>query len=299
MNKAMLGAITIITAAVLWALDGTLLTPRLFNLDVAFVVFMLHLIPFVLMNTFLFREYKYLLKFSKSDYFYLFLIALFGGAIGTLAIVKALFLVNFKQLSVVLLLQKLQPLFALILAYFLLGERLRKRFLLWAGLAIVAGYFLTFGFNLPDMTGGSNAVYAALYALVAAFSFGSATVFGKKIVMKYDFKTAAFYRFFFTTILMLVFVLITSKFDFYGITSENWFIFASIALLVGIASIFLYYYGLTRVRASTSTILELAFPIAVVLFDFIFNKNVLSPVQFIAAAVMIFSIVKISKQRIR
>ena len=71
-----------------------------------------------------------------------FLLSLFGGAVGTLAIVKALFLVNFKALTIVVLLQKLQPVFAITLAALLLGEKLKRNFLLWSALAITAGYFL-------------------------------------------------------------------------------------------------------------------------------------------------------------
>lgn len=46
------GAIAISFAAVLWGLDGIVLTPRLYNLDVGFVVMVLHLIPFLLMTLF-------------------------------------------------------------------------------------------------------------------------------------------------------------------------------------------------------------------------------------------------------
>lgn len=54
---------------------------------------------------------------------FFFLVALFGGSLGTLSIVKALFLVNFHHLTVVTLLQKLQPVFAIILARIILKER--------------------------------------------------------------------------------------------------------------------------------------------------------------------------------
>ena len=149
MNAKIIGAILIVVAAILWGLDGVVLTPRLFNLDVAFVVFMLHAVPFVLMNVFMFKQYKYLSKFSRKDFLILGLIALFGGAVGTLSIVKALFLVNFQHLSVIVLLQKLQPIFAIILAVILLREKIKGSFVLWAGIAIFASYFLTFGLKPP------------------------------------------------------------------------------------------------------------------------------------------------------
>lgn len=290
-----IGITSVIFAAILWGLDGVALTPRLFNLNVGFVVLMLHLIPFAIMNLFLFKNYKYLFKFSKEDYIYLFLVALFGGAIGTLAIVKALFLVNFQNLSVVILLQKLQPVFAIILAAILLKEKIKKEFILWAGVAIIASYFLAFGFKLPVLSG--NYFYASMYALLAAFSYGSATVFGKKVLNKYSFHTSTFYRFFFTSIIMLIYILLTKSMQFSQITQMNWIIFLIITFTTGSAAIFLYYYGLKKIKASISTICELFFPISAIVFDYFINGNVLTFVQWIAAIVMIGAILRISLKK--
>jgi len=298
-NPRIIGAILISFAAILWGLDGVVLTPRLYNLNVGFVVFLLHAIPFVMMNAFLFREYKYLMKFSGRDFFVLVLIAFFGGAVGTLAIVKALFLVNFEHLSVIVILQKLQPVFAIILAAVLLRERMKKNFFFWAGLAVVASYFLTFGLHLPDFQSGSVG-YAALYAFLAAFSFGSATVFGKMILKKYKFTTATFYRFGFTAVLMLLYVLIWDKVgQFFEVTLANLIVFLIIAVTTGSGAIFIYYYGLKRVKASVSTILELFFPVSAIVFDYLVNGHVLSVVQWIAAIFLVGAVIKISWEHAR
>ncbi|MEA3478695.1 MAG: DMT family transporter [Bacteroidota bacterium] len=291
------GAIAISIAAILWGFDGIVLTPRLYNLDVGFVVFILHLIPFILMNVFLFREYKYLKTFNVDDYITLLLIALFGGAIGTMAVVKALFLVNFKSLTIVILLQKLQPVFAIALATIMLREKLQKYYLVWASLALLASYFLTFGFALPDFDSGSNTIYAALFSLLAAFSFGSSTVFSKKILLKYEFKTATFFRYGFTVGIMFFYLIIAGKlFQFNEITQMNLLIFLVIAFTTGSGAIFLYYFGLTKVRAIIATICELLFPISAIIFDYIFNDQLLSPVQWMSAAVMIFAIINLNRR---
>ena len=295
-KKKVAGAIAISIAAILWGFDGIVLTPRLYNLDVGFVVFVLHLIPFLLMNLFLYREYRHLQSFNRDDYFTLFLIALFGGAIGTMAVVKALFLVNFKSLTIVILLQKLQPIFAIALATILLREKLQKFYIGWASLALLGSYFLTFGFNLPDLNTGSNTIYAALFSLLAAFSFGSSTVFSKKILLKYEFKTATFFRYGFTTLIMLIYVTIAGKWmQLTQVTTTNWIIFVIIALTTGSGAIFLYYYGLTRIRAIIAAICELLFPISAIIFDYIFNGQLLSPVQWISATVMIFAIINLNR----
>ena len=294
------GAIAVSISAILWGFDGIVLTPRLYNLDVGYVVFMLHFIPFLLMNIFLYREWNQLKRFSKQDFFYMGLIALFGGALGTLAIVKALFLVNFQHLTIVVLLQKLQPVFAIALAAIILKEKLGKNYILLASNNSNGGYFLTFGFHLPNLGSGDNTVYAALFALLASFSFGSSTVFSKKILGRISFKTATFYRYGFTSAIMLVYVLITGAILQYQVTTRlNWIIFFIIAFTSGSGAIFLYYFGLTRIKAIVATICELLFPISAIIFDYIFNDARLSLIQWISAAVMVFAIVNLNLDRAR
>jgi drug/metabolite transporter (DMT)-like permease len=297
-NKTILkGTIAISISAILWGFDGVVLTPRLYNLDVGYVVFMLHLIPFVLMNIFLYKQYSQLKLFVRQDYITMFLISLFGGVLGTIAIVKALFLVNFQHLSVVVLLQKLQPIFAILLAAILLKERIKKNFAIWASIAVVASYFLTFGFNLPDFKAGTetNIIYAALYALLAAFSFGSSTVFSKRFLLYHNFITATFFRYGFTTVLMLIYILIFGSYvDFQATTPENWLFFIIIGVTTGSGAIFVYYYGLKRVKAIIATISELLFPISAIFFDYLVNGSVLSPVQLVSAAIMVFAIIKLN-----
>ena len=103
----MKGAMAVAFSAMLWGVDGILLTPQLYNLSTVFVVFLLHLFPVVLMNFFFFREYRRLKTMTRSDFIFFMLVALFGGALGTLSIVKSLFLLDFNNLSVIVLLQKL------------------------------------------------------------------------------------------------------------------------------------------------------------------------------------------------
>jgi len=300
MKDRYVGATAIIIAAILWGLDGVVLTPRLYNLDVGFVVLMLHLVPFVIMNLFLFKQYRYLKEFKSQDFLLFLGIAFFGGALGTLAIVKALFLVNFEHLSIVVLLQKLQPIFAIVLAAIFLKERIEKRFYFWAVIAVLSSYFLTFGWRLPHIEADSNLIQAAIWAVVAAFSFGSATVLGKRAVSQFPYYTTNFFRFGFTSIIMLIFVAFTGKLgEIVNVTSVNWMIFVIIALTTGSGAIFLFYFGLNKVKAMVSTICELFFPISALVFDYFINGKTLSPIQFVSAGIMILAILEVSYKRKR
>lgn len=297
MKKELKGALLVCLAATMWGFDGIVLTPRLFHLNVPFVVFILHFLPFVGMSILFGKEEIQNLKnISKSDLFFFFCIALFGGSLGTISIVKALFLVNFKHLTVVTLLQKLQPIFAIILARIILGEKLKKDYLLWGAIALIGGYFLTFEFNIPEFSVGNNLPIAAFYSLLAAFSFGSATVFGKKILKNSSFKTAIYLRYSMTSIIMFFIAFFSGSFSsFKTVTPNEWLIFFIIAATTGSGAIMLYYLGLRHITAKVSTMCELSFPLSSVIFDFIFNGHLLSPIQILSAILMIVSIIKITK----
>lgn len=289
------GAIVIGISATFWGFDGIVLTPRLYNLPVPFVVFILHLVPFLIMNLFLYNRYKNIKLLNKTEMFSLLMVAVFGGSVGTLAIVKALFLVNFQSLSIVVLLQKLQPVFAISLAAVFLKEKLRTNFIIWAAIALVAGYFLTFSTNLPRFQEDKNTIYASLLAVLAAFSFGSSTVFSKKVLGKLDFITATFFRYGLTATLMFLVVLSMGLLGtFAQMTTYNWMIVGIIASTTGSGAIFLYYFGLKNVKAIVATIMELFFPMSAIIFDYVFNDHLLSPVQWISAAIMIFAIINLN-----
>lgn len=290
-----MGGLAISFAAILWGLDGVVLTPGLRPLDTGFVVMMLHFIPFVIMNIFLYKEYGVAKTFTSDQWVNLFLIALFGGAAGTLFIVKALFLLEFKPLTVVVLLQKLQPVFAISLAAILLREKINRSFIIWASLAIIAGYTLTFGLALPDFHTNGNTLKASGYAILAAAAFGSSTVFSKRAVGAMSFRTATFFRYGLTSGIMLVYVAVNNSFaNLTQVTTLQWGIFLIIAFTTGSGAIFLYYMGLIRVKAMLATMCELFFPISAVIFDYLINGAVLTTVQWISAIIMVGAIIKLT-----
>ncbi len=292
-----LGVIAISIAAIAWGLDGIALTPNLYNLDVPFVVFVLHLIPTLIMTPIFIGYWKNFFNYKFSDVASLWTLSFFGGALGTISIVKALFLVRFDHLSVIVILQKLQPLFAIILAMLFLKEKPSKRFWIWALIAMLGGYFLTFEFHLPNFSKQGNLIQASLYSLLAAFSFGAGTVFSKRSLSSLNFKEVTYFRYFFTALFVGSFVAFTGRMGYFQVATKiNWFYFFLISLTAGVGSILLYNYGLKRVKAIVSTIAELLFPISSIVFDYLINGNTLSTVQLVSAGVMVIAIINISNR---
>jgi len=220
----------VIIAASLWAVDGIVLRPALYGLPVPLVVFIESSIVAILLTPILFKNFSTLKKLNGKDWLAFFGVSLLGGAVGTMAITKALFYVNFVNLSVVILLQKLQPVFAIWLATVLLKEKLPKEFFLWASLAITGAYFMTFGLSTPDFSTGDKTAVAALFALLAALSFSSSTVLSKRALKNVDYISGTYLRFLFSSIIMLIIAATTGDIFSVGeITTKQIIIFLIIA----------------------------------------------------------------------
>ncbi len=124
MLKNYAGPIFILIAATLWAFDG-LIRQHLYTLPPITIIFFEHLIGLIMLSPFVF---KYVLKnrLTKREWWLVILIAILSGLLGTLWFTTALGKVHFISISVVFLLQKLQPIFAIASARIFLKEKVSK-----------------------------------------------------------------------------------------------------------------------------------------------------------------------------
>ena len=98
-----------------------------------------------------------------------------------------------------------------------------------------------------------------------------------------------------TSVFALIYLFIAGVgMPFSTVTGTNWLIILIIAITTGSGAIFLYYYGLTRVKASISTICELCLPLSAILFDWLVNKSVLGGWQWVGALILLGAILKVS-----
>lgn len=308
---SIIGALAIMFAAFLWAFDGVVLTPWVTSLgmtDVPTFVFMLHATASVFLSYFLVKKWGELKNLHRQDWLAFILVGLFGGAIGTMAIVAAIIKVYSSGLniSVILLLQKTQPVFAILLALFWLKERPAKMFYVWAVVALAGSYLLTFGLGKPSFAGQSMFI-PALLALVAAFSFGSSTVFSKKAVTKISHGLGTALRFYLTTGIMIAVIAVITLLNGFGVktgyagpagfqvlTPEMILAFVVIALTTGGTAIFIYYYGLKRVTASQSTMYELMFPASAIILEYLIHHKTLTLGQGIGTLIIFTAVVAIA-----
>lgn len=285
----------VIIGASMWGVDGIVLRPALYGLPVPLVVLIESTIVALILSPYFLRKVHTLKNLDYKDWVAFFFVALLGGAIGTMAITKALFFVNFVNLSVVILLQKLQPVFAVTLAALFLKERLSKKFFVWSGIAIAGAYVMTFSTNLPNFSTGDKTTLAALFSLLAAFSFGSSTVLSKRALKNVSFETGTYLRFLFSALIMFVIAFSMGDIEkISDVSTTQVIVFIIIAFTTGGAAIFLYYYGLKRISASVAAICELAFPLTAVVLEYLIRGNILDPVQWVGALILLFSIFKVS-----
>lgn len=293
-----IGAAAVMLAVFLWSLDGVLIRPKFYTLPASLVVFLEHAFGFIVLAPFIFLGWRRIKNLTKKDWGAIMWVCIFGGLLGTIMITKAFFaaFAGETTFATVVILQKLQPIFALFLAAVLLKEKLPAKFYGWAALAIGAAYVLAFGSHGVSFDIILNNK-AALFALLAAFAFGSSTVFGKRIVNHLDFKSTAALRFGITAFLALILILITD--DIWAINSIStlqWKLFGVVVVTSGAVALLIYYYGLKRISASTATICELFWPFSALVLDYFIHGNVLTSTQIIASIILLISFYFVTKE---
>tara|TARA_B100000745_G_scaffold145203_1_gene95033 strand:+ start:186 stop:1094 length:909 start_codon:yes stop_codon:yes gene_type:complete len=293
--KKYLPALAVIFAAFLWSFDG-FIRQNLFALPSFLIVSLEHVIGAILFLPLLIRGWKEVSSLGQRGWISVLWISIFGGVLGTFFYTKALSYVNYIDLSVVVLLQKLQPIFAIALAGLILKEKITKRFIILAFAAIVGGYLVTFGSSsINDWD--DKTIIAALLALLAAFSWGSSTVLGKHALNRLSFTTVTSLRLAITASVTAFVLLSTGQYDaINNMTLSHWGFIVLIVLSTGSLALFFYYYGLNKLPASHATLYELFWPLSAVGLDWFIRGNILSLPQWVGAILLLGAIIILTRE---
>ena len=293
--KKYLPALAVIFAAFLWSFDG-FIRQNLFALPSFLIVSLEHVIGAILFLPLLIRGWKEVSSLGQRGWISVLWISIFGGVLGTFFYTKALSYVNYIDLSVVVLLQKLQPIFAIALAGVILKEKITNQFIILAFAAIVGGYLVTFGSSsIKDWD--DKTIIAALLALLAAFSWGSSTVLGKHALNRLSFTTVTSLRLAITASVTAFVLLSTGQYDaVQSMTISHWGFIVLIVLSTGSLALFFYYYGLNKLPASHATLYELFWPLSAVGLDWFIRGNILSLTQWVGAILLLGSIILLTRE---
>ena len=294
--KKYLPPIAVIAAAFLWSLDG-LLRQQLFSVSSFLIITLEHTLGTILFLPFLIKGWNNIKKLDQRGWGSIMWISICGGILGTFFYTKALSYINYIDLSVVVLLQKFQPIFAIILAAVILKEKLSNRFLLLAVTALIGGYLVTFG-NKPMADWDDKTMIASLLALLAAFSWGSSTVLGKHALNKLPFQLVTSLRLTITALLAgIVLIGMGNSSEIVSLNSSQWIALSTIVISTGAVALFIYYYGLNHLPASHTTIYELFWPFSAICFDWFIRGRTMSPTQASGAIILLIAIVLLTQER--
>lgn len=291
------GPLFVIIAALLWSMDG-FLRMSLYSLPPAVIVFYEHFLGAIFLLVISFKWVSDLKKMSKKEWLAIGVVALFSGALGTILYTAALQQINYNvSYSVVVLLQQqLQPIWAIGTAAILLREKMSKKFLWWALLALIAAYCISFKDLTVNLSTGSGTALAAGLAVAAGFMWGSSTAISKYVLNKVSFLTGVALRYMLAPIFALLFIFSSGQTQaIFTLSMAQLMTLLLITVSTGLVALSFYYYGLKRTPARITTLCELVWPASAIFIDYVAFHKSLSITQIFGVVLLLIAIYHVTK----
>jgi len=289
----MLGLGFIFLACTTWALDTLIRYPMLGKISAQSIVLFEHFFLTLLFVPLLWKMRHRIGELKLGVLFNFLIIGAMGSALATLAFTEAFSLIS---PSMVILLQKLQPVVAIILARIVLKERLSRAFLIWAILCFVGGVLVGHKDIMPGLKDfdfrvnlfWSREMIGYLLTMVAVISWGASTVFGKKLSLSgFNEREIMAGRFLTGLIALAPLYHLSSRDTSALLHIDVWSKLIVMALLSGLVGMAFYYQGLKRLTARQCTLAELFFPLCAVLVNWFFLEITLDPIQLVGGGLLL------------
>lgn len=296
MSSRLLSPFLIALAAMLWGSD-LLLRPAALSSgwSPARVVLGEHLLLCVLFAPVLWRERRHLAALTLRPWGALLFVAWGGSALATWLYTEA-FTLDFSRALTVVLLQKTQPLIAIALAGWLLGER--RTWLFWGwGAAALAGAYLLIGFQRPPSLSDIH-TKQALLALGAAGLWGAATVAGRSLTTALPPRLLAGARFALAVPALALLTLVPVGGQGEPTHSAHYagLFLLLIVLLPDLAGMGLYYLGLRGTPASVATLVELCYPLTSLLIGLLVLHTPVRAGQWLGLALLLLAVLGLGRK---
>src|SRR5579872_774165 len=273
----------------LWGTDTLFRRPLTSALPTLWIVLYEHLILVAFLLPFCWRERRQWRSLRAVQWVALLGVSWGGSALGTLCFTEA---IRIGNPTTAILLQKMQPLFAALLARVVLGESLGRRFWMWLALAFSAGWLVSFGAGLPSGTTAS--LMTAMLALTAAALWGTSTVLGRYLLRSVSFGVLTGLRIVLAAPLLLLFTAGNSA-AVPGIRQVSALLL--LALIPGLLALLVYNRGLQGARASRAAIAELSFPATATLLNYAFLGAHIAAAQVAGFLLLCAVILKLERER--
>ncbi len=290
----MVGMLCIIAASFLWALDTLIRYPLVDGgINPVVIVFLEHLILTFVFLPKLVNNLPMIGNLKFSHGFSFLVVGAGGSAIATIAFTSAFMYLN---PSLVILLQKFQPVVAILLANWILKEPLPRPYIFWACICLI-GALLISGPDIekviqlirldPSRLGSDGAIRGYALVAISVLGWGASTVFGKKLTMDgFEPTNIAGGRFLVGLMAISFFVPWGNEFIFKDQT--DYIRLIVMVIFSGAMAMWFYYQGMKRLQAKVVTILEMFFPLMAIIVNYIFLGKQLSDVQLLGGALLMF-----------
>lgn len=267
--------------AALWGTDAIFRRGLALDLAAPVLVFLEHAVLVLMTIPILWLKRAQLRDLGRGDWIAALVIGAGSSAVATILFTSAF---RYGDPTTPLLLQKLQPLVAVLGARLLLGERLLPRFA-WFLLAGLAGAYLV---AFPDPGGVSvSALTPALLAVGAAALWGLGTVLGRRLAPKIPFSLLTALRFAIGLPAAGLIVAVMGETAAVGaVSGTDIRDVVALAFVPGLIALLLYYNGLRSTPAAAATIAELAFPLTATGLNYVTFGTVLSSTQWIGVTLL-------------
>jgi drug/metabolite transporter (DMT)-like permease len=273
------GVVLVSVAAAMWGLDGLIRKPLSSSTSAFTIVFGEHVVLVALTLPLLIPALRALYRAGPAYIAAGVAVGAGASAIATILFTKALFHGDFIT---VVVLQKAQPLIAVLGAWLVLKEQPRPGFA-WFLLPALAGVWLI---ALPHpLEPHLRGLTPIAETLGAAALWAMGTVFGRLLTRRLTFDHVTTVRFAFGLIASACALPIVGASAFSNVHDSLWI--ALLALVTGLLALSLYYYGLQRTPALLATLGELAFPVTATLVGIYVFDSTLRWTQWIGVAVTV------------
>jgi drug/metabolite transporter (DMT)-like permease len=288
--------------AALWGTESAWRIPLNELFDAEVIVFWEHVLILLMFLPILLPNLGQLRKIDMRTWGFLVFSGFAGSAVGTIFFTLALKNGNPTVVNVIL---NIQPVISTVGAFLLFGDRLARRFFLYAGIAILAGIFLSV--ERPDLIGVSfqqaGLTLGTGYALICAFFWAGSTVAGRGVMLGMPLRLAASMRIVVGLFCMTLILLVNGKLHGAALwpAAAQAHTGKAIGALVLLASIsggvplLIYFEGLRRTRASTAGYFEMMQTLAAVCITWGFFGAALRLHQIVAAIVLIAAVAMVQR----
>jgi DME family drug/metabolite transporter len=289
--NAVPGVVLVAIAAALWGLDPILRKPLASSTNATTIVFGEHVVLVLFTLPFLLPALRAVWQAGPRYVAASIGVGAGASAVATILFTDALFHSDFITPVV---LQKVQPLVAVIGAAIVLRERPRPRFV-WFLVPALLGLWLVNQPHPLDPT--ANGLRPVIESLAAAVLWACGTVLGRYLGRELEFQQILTLRFFFGLIASSIALLVMHTNAYAGGHDSLWI--AYLAVVTGLLALALYYYGLKRTPAVLASLAELTYPaIAVIAGIYAYNSH-LRWTQWVGVALIIAVVSLLPVQRRR